>query len=65
MKRNITTNGRLMRGALGLLCLCGAAWLSRDHRLLAVILLLLGIFTIFEAVRGWCAFRACGIKTPL
>ena len=31
---------------------------------LALLFLLLGIFTLFEAARGWCAFRACGVKTP-
>jgi hypothetical protein len=24
-----------------------------------------GIFMLFEARRGWCAVRACGLKTPL
>lgn len=23
----------------------------------------IGIFTLFEAVRGWCFARACGVKT--
>jgi hypothetical protein len=24
-----------------------------------------GAFMLFEALRGWCAVRACGIKTKL
>ena len=24
-----------------------------------------GLFMLFEARKGWCAVRACGIKTPL
>jgi hypothetical protein len=23
----------------------------------------IGIFVLFEAVRGWCLARACGVKT--
>ncbi len=34
------------------------------RRLLVLILTLGAIFTLFEALRGWCAFRALGIKTP-
>lgn len=25
----------------------------------------IGIFTLFEALRGWCLARACGVKTKL
>jgi len=24
-----------------------------------------GVFVLFEALRGWCVLRACGIKTRL
>ena len=24
-----------------------------------------GVFVIFEGVKGWCALRAVGVKTPL
>ena len=33
-----------------------AAWLG-------VVLLVMGLFVAFEAARGWCVLRACGIKT--
>ena len=29
------------------------------------VLSLVGAFMIFEGVRGWCALRAMGVKTPL
>jgi hypothetical protein len=32
---------------------------------LGLALVLSGIFVLFEALRGWCALRACGIKTRL
>ncbi|NBV84848.1 MAG: DUF2892 domain-containing protein [Verrucomicrobia bacterium] len=61
---NISTAGRVARGICGLLCL-GAAALLRGHTLPALALLMGGLFTLFEAARGWCIARACGIKTPL
>ena len=53
----------LLRGiAAGALLLGGlAAWsfsLSLSLGLMAS-----GAFVMFEALRGWCALRACGIKT--
>ena len=33
--------------------------------LLAAIFILIGLFCAFEAWIGWCAIRACGVKTPL
>ena len=32
---------------------------------LGIALLTSGVFVAFEALRGWCALRACGIKTKL
>jgi len=32
---------------------------------LGVVLAVLGVFVLFEALRGWCVMRACGIKTRL
>jgi hypothetical protein len=63
MKQNIDTKGRLGRGGLGILFLLGGGCLVPYHALLAALFLLIGLFTIFEALRGWCAVRACGIKT--
>lgn len=33
------------------------------RRLIVVILTFGGVFTIFEALKSWCALRAMGIKT--
>jgi hypothetical protein len=30
-----------------------------------LIFVVAGLFAIFEAVRGWCFLRACGIRTKL
>ena len=63
--RNIDNKGRLVRGfgALALLVSAGlgfafSAWLG-------LVLLAAGMFVAFEALRGWCALRACGIRTKL
>ena len=32
---------------------------------IGLIPVVIGLFCIFEAVRGWCFLRACGIKTKL
>lgn len=64
MKPNIDRKGRVARGGLGVLFLLAAGCLAPYNVLLAVAFLLIAIFTLFEAFRGWCAVRACGIKTP-
>ena len=37
--------------------LCDTVWLSG-------VLTGVGVFVLFEALRGWCVLRACGVKTP-
>jgi hypothetical protein len=64
MKANIDKRGRLARGGVGILFLLGGAWLLSQNVVLAVLFFGCGIFALFEAYRGWCAVRACGIKTP-
>jgi hypothetical protein len=32
---------------------------------ICLVLVSLGLFGIFEAVRGWCLARACGLRTKL
>ena len=60
---NIGSQGRLLRG-LGALGLFVAAWFAFDVATwLGIVLLALGGFLLFEALRGWCGLRACGIKT--
>ena len=62
-KPNITGTGRLIRGVLAAL-LIGAALLASDLPTIARVALgASGLFVAFEALRGWCALRACGVKT--
>ena len=61
---NIGTAGRIVRGACGLGCAVGA-WFLRDLPVPAVALAGSGVFMLFEAFKGWCVARACGLKTPL
>lgn len=64
-QRNLGTAGRIVR-LLWAFAMGGAAWWIRiDHPAAAVILALLGLFGLFEALRGWCIVRACGFKTPV
>jgi hypothetical protein len=62
---NINGKGRLMRGLMGVALLVGAAFSLRVSLLLAIILGAAGVLGLFEAFRGWCLARACGIRTKL
>lgn len=64
-RRNIDNKGRLLRGfgALGLAV--GAGFAFTVSLSLGLILLAAAVFVAFEALRGWCALRACGIRTKL
>jgi hypothetical protein len=60
---NLETKGRLFRaaGAMGLLGGAGLLW---KHSAGAGVLVgVLGGVVAFEAIRGWCVLRACGLKT--
>jgi hypothetical protein len=62
---NLDNRGRLARG-FGALAMFGGAWLAFEISVwLSVVLAMFGGFILFEALRGWCALRACGIKTRL
>lgn len=64
-KPNIKRQGRIARGVTGTLCLIAGIILV-DYKLwLGLIFVVAGLFAIFEAVRGWCLARACGIKTKI
>ena len=54
----------MARGGISIVFLLTAGVLVPYSAPLAVIFLLVGLFTMFEALRGWCAVRACGLKTP-
>ena len=61
--RNIDNKGRLVRGLAALALLVGAVFSFTVSVWLGLALLASGLFIAFEALRGWCALRACGIKT--
>ncbi len=62
---NIDNKGRLLRGTLALLLLIGAGFGFATAPWLGLVLAASGALLLFEALRGWCALRACGIKTRL
>jgi DUF2892 family protein len=63
--RNIETKGRVVRGLAALVLLLTAIVSFQLSIFLGVILLVSGLFVLFEALRGWCALRACGVKTKM
>jgi len=65
MARNIDNRGRLVRGIGALALLLGAGFGFAVSWWLGGVLLASAMFVAFEALRGWCALRACGIKTKL
>ena len=54
MKKNIGFPDRVIRLLIGLVCFIGAWFVV--GMVLKIVLVLLGIFSIYEAIRGWCAF---------
>ena len=62
---NIDNKGRIMRGLGALGLLVGAGFGFTSSVWLGVVLLVSGVFVAFEALRGWCVLRACGIRTKL
>jgi hypothetical protein len=69
MKRFLTPNidrkGRILRGLMGLALLACAAVCFGASLWLGALLAASGRFGLFEALRGWCLARACGINTRL
>jgi len=64
VKQNIDSTGRAARGGIGVLFLLAGGCLIPVNGVLAVLFALAGLFAIWEALRGWCALRACGVKLP-
>jgi hypothetical protein len=62
---NLTRAGRIVRAAGALALLIGGVIALPFSVWLAILLLISGGFVLFEALRGWCLLRACGIKTRL
>ena len=63
---NIDTRGRVIRGLAGLIALAGGIYLliATDSAFWSTGLCTLGAFALFEAVKGWCALRALGVRLP-
>jgi len=64
-KPNLQRKGRVVRGVLGLLLAIGAGVAFWLQSWLGWLLLVAAGFILFEATRGWCVVRACGIKTKM
>jgi hypothetical protein len=62
---NLQSEGRRARGALAFMFGAVALAVIPFSRRLSILLFFAAIFTAFEAVRGWCVLRACGIKTQV
>ena len=62
---NINNQGRLARGIAALVLLAGAGFGFTVSAWFGGALLISGAFVLFESLRGWCALRACGIRTKL
>lgn len=60
---NIERKSRLVRGLAAAALFIGGLAVLKFSFLLSLALLGGGAFVLFEALRGWCASRACGIKT--
>jgi len=63
LHRQIDSKGRVFRGACAVACFIGA-WVAFQVAIwLGPLLVAAGGLAVFEAARGWCLVRACGIKT--
>ena len=60
---NLERTGRIVRG-IGAVVLLVAGFIAVFHVWWAGAGLMDGgVFVLFEALRGWCVMRACGVKT--
>jgi Protein of unknown function (DUF2892) len=64
-KPNIGSRGRLLRGAIAVLLFIAGGVTFFHVWWLGLVFAGIGIFVLFEALRGWCLARACGVKTKL
>ena len=60
---NLDYRGRMARGVIGALCLIAGIIVAGDFTLWGLVLVVAGLFAIFESIRGWCLLRAFGIRT--
>lgn len=60
---NIDRKGRMARALFGVACLVAGLVCLRSAWWICAALVASGLFAFFEALRGWCVMRACGVKT--
>lgn len=60
---NIGRQGRIIRALIGLAFFVAALIVGQSVWWAGLLLGACAAFAGFEAARGWCAARACGIKT--
>jgi hypothetical protein len=63
--QNINRRGRIVRAVWGVAWIIAGLLLAAHSRWVCFALVVSGGFAIYEAARGWCFMRACGIKTKL
>lgn len=56
MKKNIGTADRVLRGLIGIACFIASAIVGIT--VIKIVLVLVGLFSIFQAAVGWCALYA-------
>jgi hypothetical protein len=62
---NIGRGGRIVRAVWGSGLIAVGLVISQRHPWICLGLVACGVFALYEAARGWCLMRACGIKTKL
>ncbi len=62
---NIDRRGRVVRAVWGAALIVVGLLLLGRHPWICFGLLAFGAFALYEAARGWCLMRACGLKTKL
>ena len=62
---NLQAQGRVARGLIALVLMITALFFVRISRTLGLVLLVSSLFSFYEASRGWCVLRACGIRTKV
>jgi membrane-bound ClpP family serine protease len=68
MKRfqpNLEPRGRLVRAIIGVILLAAGLTFWSINLTAAALFIFASAFVLFEAARGWCALRACGVRTRI
>jgi hypothetical protein len=60
---NIDNKGRLFRAGGSVIMATAATLLWSKFFAVGAVFAVASAFLAFEAARGWCALRACGVKT--